>query len=376
LRIAINARFLLPGRLEGIGWYTHELVRRLMLAHPEDEFLLLFDRSYDPAFVYAANAEPVALFPPARHPWLWYWWFEHSVPRALRRWQPDVFFSPDSFCSLTARVPTVMTVHDLVPLHHPEQVPASARRYLQRWLPRFIERAEHITTVSQYVAVDLIETARLAPSKVSVIYNACRPAFRPLATDEQLAVRREFAGGAEYFFYTGAIHPRKNIPRLLRAFDAFKSRTGADAKLLLAGRFAWQTGDVTTTYEALRHRDDVRLLGYVAEETLPRLMASALALTYLSTSEGFGLPLIEAMHCDTPVVTANATALPEVAGDAALLVDPYVEDEIAAALERVYTDRALAADLVRRGRIQRERFSWDRAADELYACLRQVAARS
>ena len=119
MKIAINTRFLLPDRLEGFGWYTHEIARRLVARHPEDEFLFLFDRPFDPDFVYAANVRPQALFPPARHPLLWWWWFEQSVPQALHGWGADVFFSPDSYLSLRAKTPTVMTVHDLVPLHQP-----------------------------------------------------------------------------------------------------------------------------------------------------------------------------------------------------------------------------------------------------------------
>ena len=375
MRIAINTRFLLPKRLEGLGWYTHEIAQRLVARHPEDEFLFLFDRPFDPRFVYASNVTPLVLFPPSRHPILWWWWFEGSVPNALHRWKADVFFSPDSYLSLKAKTPTVMTVHDLAPLHQPEGIPWLIRKYYQHYLPKFLHRAEHILTVSEYVRQDIGATGSVDLSRISVAYNGCREGFVPLQAAEKQVVREKFSAGQEYFFYTGAIHPRKNIPRLIRAFDQFKTRTGASVKLLLAGRMAWQTGEVTTAYEQAGSRADIHFLGYVSETELFRLTAAALALTYVSLSEGFGLPMLEAMHTDTPVMAANATCLPEIAGDAALLVDPFSETAIAEGLEKIWTDRVFAQKLVENGRRQREKFSWDAAAEHIYEMLAKTAQR-
>lgn len=372
MKIAVNTRFLLPGRLEGFGWYTHEIVRRMVRQHPEDEFLFFFDRPFDPRFVYGPNVTPLVLFPPARHPILWWLWFEQAVPRVLRKHRADVFFSPDSYLSLRSEVPTVMTCHDIVPLHQPESIPFATRKYYQHYLPKFLRRADHVLTVSEYVRQDIVQTVGLDPGKISVAYNGCRETFVPLQEVEKQKIRQQFSNGQEYFFYTGAIHPRKNIPRLIRAFDLFKQKTGAPVKLLLAGRLAWQTSDVTAALEQSRYRADIHLLGYVPEETLPKLMASAVALTYVSLSEGFGLPMLEAMHTDTPVLAANATCLPEIAGDAALLVDPMSENAMAQGLEKLWKDRVFGQNLVARGKVQRERFSWEVAAEKVYGVLEQA----
>lgn len=369
MKIAVNTRFLLPRKLEGLGWYTHEIVRRMVLNHPEDEFVFFFDRPFEPQFIYGPNVRPMVLFPPSRHPVLWYAWFEHAVPTALKKTGADVFFSPDSYLSLSSEVPTLMTTHDIVPLHIPEQLPFFTRHYYQYYLPRFLRRANHVVTVSDYVRRDIIDTVGLLPEKVSVVGNGCRTGFVPIAETAKQLVRNEFSQGQPYFFYTGAIHPRKNIPRLLRAFDTFKQRTAAPAKLLLAGRFAWQTGEVRTAYEQAQHRADIQFLGYVPEDQLVRLMAAATALTYLSISEGFGLPPLEAMYCDTPVLAADATALPEVCGDAALLVNPFSEEAIANGLETLWKDTAFRQTLLENGRQQRLQYSWDRAAEAIYTRL-------
>ncbi|MBK6931273.1 MAG: glycosyltransferase family 4 protein [Saprospirales bacterium] len=369
MRIAVNTRFLLPGKLEGLGWYTHELMRRMVAQHPEDDFLFLFDRPYDPCFVYGSNVIPLVLFPPARHPFLWYAWFEWAVPKALKQYAADVFFSPDSFLSLRARIPTVMTVHDLIPLQHPEQVPWWSRDYYRYFFPGFMRRAEHLVAGSTYTRQQIVDLSGIPAEKISVVYNGCREGFHPLPEQEKRAVRAQYAGGSDYFFYTGAIHPRKNIPRLIRAFDAFREETGASFRLLLAGRMAWQTGAVREAYENARHRSDIHFLGYVPEDQLQRLMAAAWALVYVSLGEGFGLPVLEAMHSETAVICAATTALPEVADEAALLVDPCLEVEICAAMVRIFQDDALRQRLIARGRLQRAKFDWDVAAQQVYQLI-------
>jgi glycosyltransferase involved in cell wall biosynthesis len=369
MRIAVNARFLLPGKLEGLGWYTHEIARRMVPAHPEDEFIFFFDRPFDPAFVYADNVTPVVLFPPARHPLLWYAWFEWSLAHALKRYQPDVFFSPDAYLSLRSQVPTVMTVHDVLPLQHPEQVPWGPRNYYQYFLPKYIRRAESVVTVSEYTRNSILEKVPVAPEKVVVVHNGCREGFQPLPLEMQRAVRERYTAGAPYFFYNGSIHPRKNVDRLIRAFDRFKSETGSAVQLVIAGRMAWQTGPVQEALEQSPYRMDIRSTGYLPEKELQHLMASALAFVYVSLGEGFGLPVLEAMYCDTPVICSNTTALPEVAGDAALLVDPLSITEISDALKKIYSDEKFRSFLISKSKIQREKFSWSGAAKAVYEIL-------
>jgi glycosyltransferase involved in cell wall biosynthesis len=369
MRIAVNTRFLLPDRLEGIGWFTYEVVRRLVDRRPEDEFIFLFDRPFDPAFVFADNVKPVVVPPPARHPLLWYLWFEWSVPWVLRRKQADVFFSPDGYCSLRSKVPTVMVTHDIAHEHYPEQVPPLVRRYYQHFVPRYIQRADQVVTVSQATAKDIQAHYGTPAQKLHPACNGVRSVFRPLSEEEKTRTRQAFAEGQEYFFYLGAVHPRKNLARLIAAYDQFRKRTSAPVKLLIGGRFAWQTGEVDAAYRQAEYRDDIVFLGYLDGADLPRLVGAALALTYVSLFEGFGVPVLEAMHCDVPIITSNVSSLPEVAGEAALLVDPTDVSAIAQAMERVQKDESLRTALVAKGGQQRERFSWELATDVVEQAL-------
>jgi len=268
-----------------------------------------------------------------------------------------------------------MTVHDLIPLMHPEQVPWWSRDYYRYFIPRYLRRADRLVAVSGFTKKTVLKVSDVDPDKISVIYNGCRANFRPLPEIEKSEVRQRFSEGAAYFFYSGAIHPRKNIPRLIRAFDLFKKHTGAPVKLLLAGRFAWETGAVKDAFDQAGFAQDIHFLGYVGETDLPRLTAGALALVNVSLSEGFGLPILEAMYCDTPVICSNSSSLPEVAGDAARLVDPLSEEAISRALEELYSDAAQRARLIARGREQRRQFDWDVAAGQVYECLKRAVPR-
>ncbi len=369
MKVAVNTRFLLPGKLEGIGWFTHEVARRLVAAHPEHEFIFLFDRPYDQAFVFGENVRPVVVFPPARHPVLWYAWFELSLPRRFRRLRPDVFFSPDGYLSLRAEAPSVMVTHDLAHLHFPRQIPRLVRRYYDFFVPKFLNRADRVVAVSEFTRRDIVAQFGLSEQKIAVAGNGIRAGFAPLNSVEQTLVRERYSDGQSYFFYVGAIHPRKNVDGLIAAFDRFKGRTEAPVKLLIGGRDAWQTTAVRQAYDNARYREDIRFLGFVPDEELPRLMASALAFVYPSVFEGFGVPVLEAMHCDTAVITSNVSSLPEVAGPAAYLIDPRITDQLAVAMQEMYGRPDLRQAYIEQGRRQRRQFSWDQTAATVWEAI-------
>ncbi len=373
MRIAINTRFLLKDRLEGMGRYIWEVAQRMARDHPEDTFLFLFDRPFDVSFTGLPNIRGTIVQPPARHPFLFIAWYEFAIPRILRQERVDVFWSPDNFCSLRAPCPTLLTIHDLAYRYYPEYVSWAQLQYYQYFTPRFVQAAAHIHTVSKYVMQDVQRCFPEIASKVSVAYNGCREVFRPLSSDEISAVRMEYSDGAPYFLYVGAIHPRKNVHRLVAAFDMFKSETGLPHKLLLCGRMAWQTDLVQKALDQATFRHDIILLGFVPDAALPRLTAAAFALTYVSLFEGFGVPLLEGLHCEIPVLTSNTTSMPEVVGDAAILVDPNEVTEIATGMIKLATDAEYCLQLIQKGRVQRRHFEWDHTAQTVYKQLKMLA---
>lgn len=376
MRIAVNTRFLLPGKLEGLGWYTYEICRRWAAAHPQDEFFFLFDRPYDPRFVFGPNVHPIVVFPPARHPVLWYLWFERRLPGILKAINAEVFFSPDGYLSLRSKVPTVMVVHDLAFRHYPAQVPVAVRAFYAHFTPQYLHRARKIVTVSDFVKKDIEKQYTIPSEKIVVVPNGGREEFKPFNTPEIQSLRDQYAAGKPYFFYLGALHPRKNLPRLIAAYNHFRQLYGTDVKLLIGGRMAWQTSEIFNAWKSSPFQEDILFLGYLPEETLPGVLGAAFALTYVSLFEGFGLPVLEAMFSEVPILASNSASIPEVAGNAAILVNPFDEEAIAHGMWQLWENPVLRGSLIQRGRLQRSLFSWDEAADRIYKVLEEVSSEA
>ncbi len=360
MRIGVNARFLLPGRLEGIGRFSDEVLKRWTRSSPQNEFVFFFDRPYDPRYLYGPNVKPVVLFPPARHPLLYLAWFEGRLPAALKGC--DAFFSPDGYLSLRAdaRIPQYPVFHDLAFERFPQDVDLFHRLHYRTMFPRYAKRAKKIFVVSEFTKSDVKRFYGM--DETTVVGGGAASHFFP--TDGQKA--REKIGGP-YFLYAGAIQPRKNIVGLLNAFDLHKKNTGSAMKLVLAGRKAWKFAEAEAAYHAMTHKNDVVFTGYVSDAELNELYGGATALVYVSFFEGFGLPILEAFHAETAVICSNVSSMPEVAGEAALLVEPRQTQSIADAmrlLDETLDDRARALrnELVAKGRVQREKFGWDKAA--------------
>ena len=369
MRIAVNTRFLLPGKLEGIGWFTYETLKRITQQHPEHEFYFLFDRPFDSQFVFGSNVYPVVVPPPARHPLLWYLWFEWMLPAQLKKIKPDIFLSTDGYLSLKLKVPQVIVMHDLAFEHFPDHVATSAKKFYQYYSPRYAVKAKRIATVSDFTRQDIVQRYHISAEKIDVVYNGSNETFRPLSDEEKKVVKGKFTYGENYFIYAGAIQPRKNVANLFRAFDVFKNQSGSNIKLVIAGRRAWQTEEAMQVFEKMQFKNDVVFTGHLERSELSKLMGAATALTYVSLFEGFGIPIVEAMNANVPVITSNVSSMPEVAGEAALLVDPTNVSSIAGAMRSIATDEGLRQKLIEVGKIQCSKFSWQQSADKLWSCL-------
>lgn len=371
MRIAVNTRLLLPGKLEGIGWFAQETLSRMVAAHPEHQFIYFFDRPYDARFVHAANVSPVVLPPPTRHPLLYRIWFNWMLPQALRKHRADAFLSPDGYLSLRTSLPQLAVIHDLNFEHYPHDLPPAYSRYYRSFFPRFAEKAARIATVSAFSKRDIMATYGIAEGKIDVVPNGIGEVFRPLAEAEKGAARARLTGGLPYFVSIGSLHPRKNIARLLEAFDRFAEHQ-PDARLVVVGEAFWWDPRMKAAWGAMRHTDKVVFTGRLEQPELHQTLADALALVFVSYFEGFGIPVAEAMKCGVPVIAAQATSLPEVAGDAAIYCDPFSVDSIAEAMARMWQDAALRNNLVAAGLERATLFSWDRAAEGLWSSLERM----
>lgn len=372
MKIAVNTRLLLKDKLEGIGWFTNETLKRITQQHPEHKFYFIFDRAYDESFLFSKNIEPIVVFPQARHPFLYFTWFEISIPLVLRKINPDLFFSPDGYLSLSTPTRSMNVFHDLNFEHHPEDLPFLERKYYRNFFPRYAHKACRIATVSEYSRQDIVKQYGVSPDKIDVVYNGMNEVFKPVNEETRKSIQQKYSEGKPYFVFVGALHPRKNLANLFKAYDDYRKNNDTDVQLVIVGNKKWWTETIRLAYEKMEYKDDVRFIGRLQEEELQRVIASALAMTYVSYFEGFGIPIVEAFRCDTAVITSNITSMPEVAADAALLVNPFSISSISEAMRKITFDDKLREDLIARGRLRREHFSWQLSADRLWASIEKA----
>jgi len=373
MNIAINTRLLLKNKMEGIGWFTYETMKRITQQHQQDHFYFIFDRPFDKDFVFADNITPIVIGPQSRHPVLWYIWFNWSLYKVLRSIKPDVFVSPEGYICLNSKVKTINVMHDIAYEHYPETVPWLVKRYYKYFFPRFAKRANRIATVSQFSKNDIVSQYHIPQEKIDIVYNGCNELYRPIDETSKKQTRKKYSGETLYFVYVGSINPRKNIIKLLQAFDKFKSNITTDYKLLLIGKQGFGMDAVNEVYHQLQHKMDIEFMGRVEDnEELNKIISSSVAMVYVSVFEGFGIPCLEAMRCGTAVIASNTSSLPEVCGDAAIYVDPFDVDAIAEAMRKMAFDQELRQDLISKGNIQAQKFSWQKTADLLYGMIEKV----
>ena len=372
MKIAVNTRLLLKDKLDGIGWFTYETMRRIALQHPEVEFHFIFDRPFSKDFIPSKNVFAHIVPPPARHPVLMKLWYDVAVPLLLRRIKPDLFISPDAQCSLTTSIPQLIVIHDINFEHFPNDVPVSFRSYLSVRSKKWAHKAVRIATVSEFSKKDICETYGIEADKIDVVYNGANTLYTPVSEEVKLSTKKRFTKGEDYFVFVGSIHPRKNLQRLLPAFKAFKERTGSKMKLVIVGNAYWKNEEINAGLALFEGTEDLVMVGRLNAEELKDVVGSAMANVYVSYFEGFGIPIVEGFRAGVPVITSNVTSMPEVADGGALLVDPFSIESISEGLERIATDELLRADLVKKGTERAAFFSWDKAASALWSSIEKA----
>jgi glycosyltransferase involved in cell wall biosynthesis len=368
VRIGIDGRKLHDF---GIGTYIRNLLRELAKLDHDTEYVIL-SRPDDDVAVRAlgANFRPVA--ETAGN----YSLSEQiAIPRTLRREKVDLFHAPHYVLPPLVRCPSVVTIHDCIHLMFPQYLPNRwALGYARTSISMAAKRSTRVLTVSESSKRDILRFVDVPPDNIDVIYNSYDDRFGVEPKEEDVVrVRERYQLDDQFVLYAGNVKPHKNLERLIEAFDLVRERGLDQLKLVLIG-------DDISRYTALRravHRHQlhkyVRFLGYLPEETLAVMYRLAAVFVFPSLYEGFGLPPLEAMASGTPVVTSNLSSLPEVAGNAAVLVDPYDTSAIADGIYRVLTEEGLRTDLRRRGLVRAHQFSWESSVRRVREIYGQVA---
>ena len=367
MRIGIDAR-LVQYSQAGISQYTLRLLQEFATLAQDDQFVVLQSRKQQGRLVDHSNFQVRSFWTPPHHRLE-----QLLLPFEIATIDLDVLHSPDFIPPFKRNCKSVITIHDLNFLLYPHFLtPESASYYGQ--IDQAVRNCDHIIAVSDSTKRDIIRLTGAAETKITVIYEAANPIYRPIKDEEFLRpIRSRLGIGGRFILFVSTIEPRKNVPTLLMAYKQLVESYHAEADLVLAGEKGWLADEVFALVDKLGLRERVRFLGRVAPEDLLGLYNAARLLVHPAFYEGFGLTPLEAMACGTPVVVSNTSSLPEVVGDAALLVDPTDVDGMTVAMWRLLSDNALCEQMVEKGLKRARQFNWRKAALETLDIYHRVA---
>ena len=369
MRVALDAIPLVAAKT-GIGHYTDALAEWLARTHPNHQYQLF--SPIDFAFE-AGNGKPANLskqFLPTRSVFRKWWMI--GLPALLQISPVDVFHGTNYCIPLFAPCPSVVTIHDMSlfaqsQTHEPANVTRGKRR-----MPIMARRASMIIAPSEWTKKEIVKYLRTRPEKIRVIYEAARDAMKPVLPGQSEGVLEKYQVRRPYLLYVGTIEPRKNLLTLIRAYDELLRTTAHRPQLVLCGGRGWLDSEVFNLARELRMEEQIRFTGYIEDADLPALYSSAKVFIYPSIYEGFGLPPLEAMACGAPVISSNASSLPEVVGEAGLMHDPGDYRALTHCIVKLFDDPAMQEYYRRAGMKQASRYSWERAARETQAVYDEV----
>lgn len=344
MRIAIDAQTTL-GQKTGFGFYVKNLVEALAKVDPQNQYILI-------------KPQTESDFPT----WKRFWWDQVSLPHEAQKAKVDILHQPCFSAPLFYPGKVIVTCHDLISVFFPENLPLASRLFYSRWMPFSYRKAMLIIADSEHTKKDIISLLHIDESQIRVVHLAVSSDFRPIKNRAKLAqIKKKYQTGQNYLLHVSTLEPRKNLEFLVRAFDQAVGE-GIDENLVICGKKGWYYDGLFALVKKLKLEKRVIFTGYVEEKDLPALYSGATAFLFPSLYEGFGLPPLEAMACGIPVISSNTSSLPEVIGDAGILLVPHNEKLWAKNILKVIDDRGLAVTLKKLGLRQASLFTWENTA--------------
>ncbi|HJX37559.1 MAG TPA: glycosyltransferase family 1 protein [Anaerolineae bacterium] len=373
MRICVNASPAVH-HIAGLGRYTQELMAALLQIDSENEYVAFYNRPSEAQVDPPLDRLPHLTTNLDTKPWRMSALLAHFARIPQDRLFPgiDLFHATDHLLPRLTRSKSVFTLHDLVFRFYPHTHKPLNRWFLTLMMPRFLRAADAVIAVSESTKRDAIRIYGIDEAKITVIYEGVSDHFRRASPEAIIAVRHKYSLPDEFILSLGTIEPRKNLTSLLEAYHALRNE-GSPLGLVIVGKKGWLYSGFFHRMHELGLEHDVVFPGFVPDEDLPALYSAAALFVFPSLYEGFGLPVLEALACGAPVITSNASSLPEVAGEAALLVDPSSVEALVRAVRDVLGNRELREDLRERGPKQAARFNWQRAARETLAVYTSLA---
>lgn len=354
MKIAIDTQTIL-GQKSGFGFYVKNLVDNLKKIDPDNEYVLIGpDTEKD-------------FSTPQR-----FLWDQIYFPKKARRAKVDILHQPCFSAPIFYRGKIIVTIHDIISLKFPKNLPLASRLFYSKWMPFSYRRADLIIVDSEHTKRDIVEYLKIPAEKIRVMYWAVSHDFQPILDLKKIEqIKQKYKTSEKYFIHVGTLEPRKNLNFLVRAYaDAVKK--GIKENLVIIGKKGWYYDDLFNLVKELKLSDRVVFTGYADDKDIPALYSGSTALTFPSLYEGFGFPPLEAMACGTPVISSNTSSLPEVVGDAGILLPPSGEKEWTDAMMKLSLDGKLSEELKRKGLVQASKFSWEETAKKTIEVYREV----
>jgi len=359
MKIGIDIQTTL-GQKSGFGFYVKNLVENLKKVDTTNEYVLI------------APETEVDFTTPQR-----FIWDQFSFPKKAKTAKVDILHQPCFSAPIFYSGKIVLTIHDLISHYFPQNMPSGSRLYFSKWMPLTYQKAAKIIAISENTKKDIISLLKIPEDKIVVIHSAVSEEFKPIQDQAKInAVKQKYQTGNSYILDVGTLEPRKNLPFLVKAFHRAIKEGGIDHNLVLTGKKGWYYESLFELIKELNLEKRVILPGYVADEDLPALYNGADLFCFPSAYEGFGFPPLEALSCGTPVIAANNSSIPEVVGEAGILLENDQEEVWAENIVKVLKDQNLREKLSTLGLEQAKKFSWVTTAQKTAAVYKEVYEES
>lgn len=369
MQIAVNAACLRQDMPADTGRVAADIILAMCRQQPGHQFTFYFDGEIPQGLSLPANVTAVILPRKGNKSWNYYWWLEWQLVKAMKSSRPDFYLGLDGTLPLRSKIPAGLLVRDLSFLKGAGLQPEVQQRSLKKNMRQYLVKARGIGVLSAATKQEVEGYAPGVTDKLVILDAGLSDAYQPLEWEQREAVKKEFAGGAEYFLVTGSMHPRNNIVPVLKAFSALKKRQRSNIKLVLAGSITPAGADIAASLESYKFRQDVVCVEAADEATLARLTGAAYALVYPSRFEGLALPIYAAQRCEVPVIALDSAVAREAGGDAVLYVDPASLDDLSEKMSLLYKDEQLRSRLLSKTPPVQLSTSWEQAALQWWTCL-------
>jgi len=369
MRIGIDMSSLSDDKT-GVGYYAVNLVKAIGKADSSNMYFLYIREKYFQCFSDLGSNFTRKIIPDSRR----YNLPKTQISLAYSIWKDklDLFYSPAFFIPFICLCRSVITIHDLTHVVFPEKQMKKHLFVFNSLLPYSIKRSSRIVADSMNTKKDIIRVFKVPEEKIRVVYAAAGDSFRPIKDEKAIArIKQKYGISSDYILFVGTIEPRKNIISLIQAYSLLKKNKPVDYKLVIVGKKGWMYSEVFNTVKELNLSEEIIFTYYTPEEDMVGLYNGAKVFVYPSLYEGFGLPPLEAMACGVPVITSNVSSLPEVVGDAAIMVNPADINQLAESISRVINDEELRRKMIERGLERARMFSWGKTAKEIIECFKE-----